>query len=270
MVRLPLDLKTRGALYVTDTVLDSAAEAASRAFGVRHGVVGTIDPHDWIFWFIYNHPGIANKTDAFDLYFSGGADCAGKLRTLIAEQRPIEGLRLLEFAAGYGRVTRHLGKTLPGAEILACDIHSEAVDFLQDTIKVSAKGSHEVPELFNLNQRFDVVFALSFFSHLPPSTWRRWLLALTEHAAPGGLVIFTTHGERSREKLGNPAIDRDGFWFKPISEQRDLPGNEYGSSITLPNYVLGQVLNMAHMQLVRFQEGFWWEHQDVYVLRRNR
>jgi hypothetical protein len=80
--------------------------------------------------------------------------------------------------------------------VTACDIHPEAGAFLREKLGVAAVGSVEVPEKFNLGQRFDVVFALSFFSHLPHSGWRRWLLALAEHTGPDGILIFTTHGER--------------------------------------------------------------------------
>lgn len=251
------------------TELPAEAKIAGDAAGQRHGVPGTIDPRDWIFWFIFNHPSIPTKTAAVDTYFSGGAECAGKLGALIAEQRPIEGARILEFAAGYGRVTRHLRKVVAQAEVLACDIHPDAVAFLRYTLGVAAVGSTIMPEQFNLDRRFDVVFALSFFSHLPKSSWRRWLLALAEHTTPDGLLIFTTHGERSRPNLGNPEIGPDGFWFKPESEQQDISGYDYGSAITLPAFVLEQIAHVPHMRLVRFQEGYWWGHQDVYVLRRN-
>jgi len=249
--------------------LSAEAKIACDAAGLRHRVSGAIDPRDWIFWFLYNLSVFPNKIDAINNYFDDGADCAGKLRALIAEQRPVAGARILEFAAGYGRVTRHLRNVVPEADVTACDIHPEAVAFLRESLGVAAAGSADSPKDFNLGQDFDVVFALSFFSHLPQSSWRRWLLALAEHTAPDGLLIFTTHGERSRVNLANPEIGADGFWFKPESEQQDLPGNTYGSAITLPAYVLRQILEVPNMRLVRFQEGYWWGHQDVYVLRRN-
>jgi len=250
--------------------LSAEDKNACAAAGLRYDVSGAIHPEDWIFWFLYSLNNSADKIKAIDGYFTGGVDCAGKLRTLIAEQRPIAGARILEFAAGYGRVTRHLRNVMPDSEVLACDIHSEAVAFLRETLGVAAIGSNDEPENFKLDGRFDVVFALSFFSHLPQSSWRRWLLALAERTAPDGLLIFTTHGEQTRASFLNPEIGEDGFWFKLESEQQDLPGHEYGSTLTLPAYVLRQIAAIPSMRLVRFQEGYWWGHQDVYVLRRNQ
>jgi len=245
------------------------AKTACDAASLRHGISGAVDPRDWIFWFLYNLAVFPSKVAAIDTYFADGADCARKLRALVEEQRPIAGAQILEFAAGYGRVTRHLRKVVPEADLLARDIHPDAVAFIRGQLATAAVGSVDEPEKLDLGRRFDVVFVLSFFSHLPQSSWRRWLLALAAHAAAGGLLIFTTHGERSRLNLGNPAIGADGFWFKTESEQQDLPADEYGSAITLPAYVLGQLAGIPDVRLVRFQEGFWWGHQDVYILRRS-
>jgi hypothetical protein len=139
---------------------------------------------------------------------------------------------------------------------------------MRKELATDAAGSVSLPEEFDLGQRFDVVFILSFFSHLPQSSWRRWLLALAAHTAANGLLIFTTH-LCSRVNLGNPSIGAHGFWFKPESEQQDIPGDQYGSAITLPNYVFSQCAGISDMRLVRFQEGFWWGHQDLYILRRS-
>jgi hypothetical protein len=150
---------------------------------------------------------------------------------------------------------------MPEAELLACDIHPDAITFIREQLATGAVSSVSLPEEFELGQRFDVVFILSFFSHLPKSSWRHWLLALAAHTAADGPLIFTTHGERSRVNLDNPTIGADGFWFKQESEQHDIPGSKYGSAITLPHYVLSQCALISYMRLVRFQEGFWWGHQ---------
>jgi SAM-dependent methyltransferase len=249
--------------------LSDEAKAACDAASLKYGVSGAIASKDWIFWFLYNLAVFPSKAAAIDNYFADGADCAGKLRSLIEEQRPVAGARILEFAAGYGRVTRHLRKVVPEAELVACDIHPDATAFIHEHLAIPVAGSTSAPEKLDLGRRFDVVFVLSFFSHLPRSSWERWLRALVAHTAPDGLLIFTTHGERSRVKFGDPTIGTDSFWFKPESEQQDLPGNEYGSTITLPAYVLGQFAGISDMRIVRFQEGYWWGHQDVYVLRRS-
>jgi SAM-dependent methyltransferase len=232
---------------------------------VRYNVCGDIDPADHIFWFLHGHPRIG--ASAADHYFSDGLDCAVKLRALIEEQLSVASVSILEFASGYGRVTRHLPNVLPEATCTACDIHEAAVRFIS-RFGVEAVRSCEVPEEFDLGRSFDVVFALSFFSHAPPSTWTRWLRRLADHTANGGLTIFTTHGERSRPLVAPGSRPSGDFVYLPYSEQLDLPTEQYGTALTPLPFVYAQVAALETSRLTKFEEGFWWGHQDVYVMRR--
>lgn len=103
---------------------------------------------------------------------------------------------------------------------------------------------------------------------MPKTSWQRWLQALANSVSPGGLLIFTTHGHLSLPMANNPELDEEGFWFQPSSEQGDLEGAEYGSTMTSTNYVTQQIQKTNSVRLIRFQEAFWYGHQDVFVLRR--
>src|SRR3984893_3363010 len=111
--------------------LPEEAKTACQAAALRYGVSGAVHPSDWIFWFLYNLAIFPSKLAATETYFADGADCACKFRSLIEEQRPVAGARILEFAAGYGRVTRHLRKVVPEAAVLACDIRPDAVTVVE-------------------------------------------------------------------------------------------------------------------------------------------
>jgi len=245
-------------------VFDFSEECARAA--ADYGVSAAIDHADHIFRFLCEHPDIGPK--APEHYFSDGRDSAMKLRALIEEQRPLGSISILEFAAGYGRVTRHFARVLPEATCVACDIHDGAVRFLAG-LGVEARGSSAIPEDFALARSFDVVFALSFFSHLPQATWTRWLRRLIEHTADGGLMIFTTHGERSRSLAAPGSIVGNDFFFHPASEQLDLPSEQYGTALTPFAFVYAQIASMDRARLIKFQEGYWWTHQDVYVIKRD-
>jgi SAM-dependent methyltransferase len=232
---------------------------------VRYNVSGDIDPADHIFWFLHGHPAIG--ASAAEHYFSDGRDCAVKLRKLIEEHLAGGSLSILEFASGYGRVTRHLPNVLPEARYTACDIHAAAIRFVS-RLGVEAVQSCEVPEEFDLARSFDVVFALSFFSHAAPRIWARWLHRLVQHTAVGGLTIFTTHGERSRSQVAPGSEPVGDFVFLPHSEQPDLPSDQYGTALTPLQFVYAQIAALETSRLIKFEEGYWWGHQDVYVMRR--
>jgi len=104
---------------------------------------------------------------------------------------------------------------------------------------------------------------------MPKSTWARWLKAISAQARPGGAIVFTTHGLESWKILGSPTLDEDGFSFAPESEQLDLEGAEYGTTITMPDFVRAQLGLTPDVDLLTLKEGYWWGHQDTYVLKKS-
>lgn len=237
----------------------------------RHGVVPDLHPQDFIFRFLLDHPGFHDDRGRVDYYFDDGARSAAHLQDLVSGTCGLDlsSVRLLEFASGYGCVTRHLPHALPGTAVTSCDIHEEAVEFIEQKIGVPSILSNPVPESLGLDEEYDVIFALSFFSHMPRRSWIRWLDTLASGLRQGGHLIFTTHGIRSAElHLGSPQLDSEGFWFNPASEQKDLDPQEYGTTVTSPAFVARGIDHNGRLRLVRFSEGLWWQHQDLYVVRR--
>ena len=247
---------------------EQAAEAVA-AQAARFGVTASVHPDDHLFKFVLRHPGFASHPEAIAYYFADGANSARRFLELIGPP-PVRpgGLRaVLEFAAGYGCVTRHLAHA-PGLDLTACDIHAQAVGFLRRQIGVRAIPSHACPELFAPPGGYDAVLALSFLSHMPLTTWARWLVRLTLPLAVGGRLVFTTHGLHSRSHFGDPELPASGFWFHPASEQSDLPVSEYGQTITSPEFVRAVIATMPWVELLAWHEADWWGHQDCWVLRK--
>jgi predicted O-methyltransferase YrrM len=213
-----------------------------------------------IFNFLPTHPNWATPAVASQEYFRNGRESAERVQTLLSTLMPTTGpSSLLEFAPGYGCVTRHLQRLLPSTRIVPCDIHLGAIDFIKRTIGINGVLSRTVPEEAALGEAFDVTFSLSFFLHMRKATWSHWLRELVEATKPGGVVIFTTHGLKSGAMMSNPPLDADGFWFDPQSEQIDPSPADYGTTITTFDFVYGQIAN-SPARLVQFHEGLWWGH----------
>jgi SAM-dependent methyltransferase len=228
-----------------------------------------IHSKDYIYEFISKHPSYPTEAAARQYYWSTGRQSAEHLREIISEFYPNLSISILEFASGYGCVTRHFSDILPETTVTACDIHPAAVKFLTKKLGVLSILSNAVPEQLAFDRTFDLVFALSFFSHIPKSTWFRWLKALISKVRPGGLIVFTTHGLESWKMMGSPQLDDEGFWFKPESEQLDLETTEYGTTITTPDFVRNRLSTISDASLLSSKEGFWWGHQDVYIVQRS-
>ncbi len=239
----------------------------------KWGVSPEIHVQDLLFRFVHNHPNFAGRLDqAIEYYFSDGHNSAEKLRHILITKCGYDErqkVRLLEFASGFGGVTRHIPIVIPYADVVASDIHAQAINFIKNILKIPAVISTSRPEEFVTSEKFDVVFALSFFSHMPKNTFSDWLSKLASLLNPNGYLIFTTHGKISTKHFQKFDFDEDGFYFKPEGDQFDLNPLEYGLTCTLPRFVIKQIFNNPDLSLDFFQEGYWWEHQDLYVVRKS-
>ncbi|APW60258.1 methyltransferase domain-containing protein [Paludisphaera borealis] len=238
----------------------------------KEGVTPDVHPKDFIFWFVATHPELSLDS-ATTYYFEDGARSADKLDKELTslfgeEKKPI---KLLEFASGYGCVSRHLKKN-PRFDLTSCDIHPEAIDFLTNKIGVKALQSAHTPEKFSTPEKYDAIFALSFFSHMPKATFGRWIKALYNSLNAPGYLLFTTHGIKSIGGLQITAEDipADGFWFQARSEQHDLDAEEYGLTLSLPNFVIPEVHRVVGSPIANYKQAEWWFHQDLWIVKRER
>lgn len=236
----------------------------------KQGVTPEVHPKDFIFWFVATHPHLSID-NATTYYFEDGARSAAKLDREVAalfgeETKPI---KLMEFASGYGCVSRHLKKN-PRFDLTSCDIHPEAIEFLTNTIGVKAHQSAHSPEQFSTPEKYDAIFALSFFSHMPKATFGRWIKALYGALKAPGYLLFTTHGIKSIGglQITEQDIGDDGFWFQARSEQHDLDAEEYGLTLSLPSFVIPEVHRVVGSPITNYKQAEWWCHQDLWIVKR--
>ena len=207
-------------LHISDSLLAECKLIAS-SLNVRHEIHSKI----LILKFILDLSEFKSMHDAVFYYFNDGKNSANILADLLygyLDYSNVNKFKLLEFASGYGCASRHLPTSLPNALITSCDIHPDAVSFLSDVLHINTILSKSIPEDITLREEYDVIFALSFFSHMPRSTWGRWIKALFAGLKPNGFLIFTTHGKASAPNVGVTEIPEDGFWFRPVTEQFDI------------------------------------------------
>lgn len=233
----------------------------------RHEVEAACHPEDFIYDFVIMMFGPQRTKEAVEYYFDDGSRSAQQFAELVNGFGFAPPVRVLEFASGYGCVTRHLKKN-PDFSLIACDIHPQACEFMQDKLGVPSIVSKHVPEELTFDRKFDVVFALSFFSHMPRSTWGRWVKALFAALDTPGYLVFTTHGLASAERQGKPELPSDGFYFEAKSEQDDLSKAEYGATIVTPEFVRAEVLEQTGAPVVDSKLAYWWGHQDLWIVKK--
>jgi SAM-dependent methyltransferase len=228
------------------------------------GVPCEISPQDDIFRFFAGHP--SSRNPLRDYLADGWRTLAELMCTLEESGLSLVHCRsFLEFACGHGRFTRHLVRALPAGALSVSDVVPGSVDFLIRTMGVRGFYSASDPLALAAPQRYQVVFALSLFSHLPRHTWGRWLQTLWSCVEAGGLLIVSTHGEASAADAG-VTLPADGFHYLPASESSALQGDEYGCTYTSEAFVRSTALAMLGADVtVRRAPRRFWNSQDGFV-----
>lgn len=237
------------------------------AFAQMFGLDCRIAPRDDIFHFFAGHPTSTNPLR--DYLADGWRTLAELMQLLEAVDRPLLKLAsVLEFASGHGRFTRHLVKAIGPQRVTVSDVVADAVGFARDTFGVQGFVSDPQPEAVPWPRRYELVFVLSLFSHLPRHSWARWLASIWRAVAPGGLLVLSTHGAEAARRAGVVLDDR-GFFFAASSESSAIDAQEYGTSFTSEAFVREQVAMLAgEAALTHFAPVWFWHHQDAWVLRR--
>lgn len=237
--------------------------------GEKHNVSYAIHPDDFIYKFIKLHFKKKGGTvsDSVEYYFNSGRDSTEKIHGILNTLNISIKKSILEFASGYGCTTRHLNKYFDN--VVTCDIHQEANLFNKNKFPYPYIKSVVNPKDFNPISQYDVVFALSFFSHIPEENFTNWLIALSKCLNKGGVLIFTTHGSFTNQNFfPNIELNENGFWFKESSEQKDLSVKTYGTSICTKEFVESEIDKIGNMKILKYKEADWWENQDSYVVKK--
>ena len=223
-----------------------------------------IDPRDDIFRFFANHELAKNPIRE---YLSDGWRTLSELMVLLeaVNQPLLQTGSVMEFAAGFGRFTRHLVKALPG-RVACTEVMPGSVNFLREQFGVESFESSHNPAQINLPGQYELVFVLSMFTHLPTPMWTPWLLTLKRLVKPGGLLIFSVHNENVATEAG-VIFDADGTHFIADSESSSLDVNTYGTTYTTRKFVEDNVRNVFGSEPLLYQPYTFWSGQDAVLIR---
>jgi SAM-dependent methyltransferase len=205
-----------------------------------------------------------------------GRRVAGDIRTILEHAgRPLRpGDRVLDWGCGAGRVALQLLQS-DRLDVRGCDVDHEAIDWLRGAIPDGEQRfqvSGFAPPLPYPDHSFEIVYAVSVFTHLDQGDQLVWLRELARVLAPGGTALLTTAGRHSFErpfwggmpphtakqlvpKLGR--LEELGFVFvsygdQLVSRREKYPGisGDYGLAFQSENWTRerwGEVLEIEQV-----------------------
>jgi SAM-dependent methyltransferase len=180
--------------------------------------------------------------------------------------------RALDFGCGCGRTLLFLGQDAQGCELFGTDIDEEAIAWCRRFLEqgtFSVNGDQpplEFPDGF-----FDLVYAVSVFTHLAEPLQLEWLHELRRVTAPGGLVLLTVRGSSYANALTSDEreeLEQRGFVFSPMpAHLRRLFPDWYQTATMNEDYIRRTWSGVFEVvrRIPRAVDGA----QDVIVLRRS-
>jgi SAM-dependent methyltransferase len=207
-----------------------------------------------------------NTTD-LDYFFERGEQSA----TAIASASERHGLpmsdvgTLLDFGCGCGRVLRHWA-AYPGVKPSGSDLNADATAWIAANLpfaRASANGL--APPLPYADETFDLIYSISVFTHLTEELGVAWMAELRRILRPGGLLMFTIHGETYAPQLTRrerAAFDRGDL----VVQFAEAAGANICCAYHPVRYLERLVSDFDSLELARPYEAF--APQDVCVVRR--
>jgi SAM-dependent methyltransferase len=180
--------------------------------------------------------------------------------------------RVLDFGCGCGRLARWLS-ALPQGVLAGCDYNPELVAWCAENLDfMETRVSALEPPLQFGDGEFDLIYALSVFTHLPEEMQKTWLAELHRVLRPGGLLFFTVSGEGFRDKLELSELIRfeQGELVVRFGE---LPGTNLCAVYHPPSFVTANFLQSFQLLDSRLQHADQPSQvstlrQDAYLVRR--
>ncbi|MDF2900337.1 MAG: Methyltransferase type 12 [Phenylobacterium sp.] len=171
---------------------------------------------------------------------------------------------VLDFASGWGRLTRLLEQRLRPDQIFVADIYHEAIDWQAATFGVNGVHSAKDAAAFDHAGKHDIVLVGSMFSHLPTELFHQWLARLYDLVSARGVLAFSVHDEAILP--AGETMDASGLRYLRFSESGSLDLDIYGMSYVTEAFVAAAISRLGQgLSWRRFPKGLY-ENQDLYVV----
>jgi SAM-dependent methyltransferase len=155
-------------------------------------------------------------------YLERGVQSLRAIERALPEDWSWAGKSVLDFGCGAGRVIRHLLPLAPECELWGSDIDARCIEWDEQHLSPPASFvvNGEIPPLPLPGGKFDLIYALSVFTHIS-THWPAWLLEIDRMLAPGGRLVATIMSEGMCEAISGEAWDEANVGMNVYEEGQE-------------------------------------------------
>ncbi len=185
---------------------------------------------------------------------------------------------ILDLPCGHGRVLRWLRAHYSYAQITACDLDRDGVDFCAKLFGATPVYSQPDLRLLPFSTQFDLIWVGSLVTHLRLDRWLATLDCLIKWTNECGVIVLTTQGRTVASLLARGRKDvaenidksallaefaRTGFAYQRYFESN--AEEDYGLALTSPDWLM-RILQRYPNIIIRAYLEEAWGMQDVIIL----
>jgi SAM-dependent methyltransferase len=214
---------------------------------------------------------LADAPEPFAYYAQLGRETRDGILAALPSDWSFSGKRVLDFGCGAGRTLRHFTSEAAEAEIWGCDIDEESIGWMQahmcPPFHAFVNGSD--PPLEQPDASFDLIWAISVFTHLAPN-WSQWLVELHRLLKPDGLLFVTFMGRGMSQEIAGEPWQEDDFGMNVIKygQSWDLGGPMVLHSPWWIEEHWGRAFEILALAPDGFASKPWLDHGTVLMRKR--
>jgi len=208
-----------------------------------------------------------------DSFLGSGTQCAQDIKEALAKVgKDLQSFqRILDFGCGCARTMIGLRGIAPSLPLVGTDIDTEAMSWCRRHLHFASFETNDaLPPLKHPSGTFDLIYAISVFTHLNEEYQFAWLRELERVTQSKGYVLLTVHGNYYWDGMlpqDLSELQKTGYLFKdgPRS-MRDLFPDWYQTAFHTETYVLSHY--SKHFDVLAYIPSGMDHCQDVVVLQK--
>lgn len=198
---------------------------------------------------------------------------------------------ILDFGCGTSRILRYMIEFLPGSQYYATEVFDENIEWGRRAFpEVIYLHQSNYPPLDFPDEKFDIIYAYSIFTHYEENLHLQWISELHRILKERGLIILTIHGEPVLRRCKNEKAVREamcvkgqnykklrkrfynyGYVFYPSYDRANLSRGGLDSDIFGITFISNEYMQKnwsRKFQILEHDEGAIINWQDWVVMRK--